>query len=571
MLFFFLYCALLWALPVFGDVPYTWSCITKAASFSPRINGVLFAVPPPLRYVDRNVTDGRLMNVTTNTTVLIVNGGYDITSADEYPRADNAVWLSRNALDWTLISGGDDRQQAPPPFNRTSFTSFINSMAAPARRAVFHRIGGTDRTGTSVTCSVFSSANMQTFVDVDRLNNLSPCRADGMALTLTNGSIIVMGGRTPLELVNDVWLTHNAGRSFQLRNRTAPWQPRYRAAIVLLSGETQTLATSGSDVVLLLGGNGGSSSLQPFLNDVWFHHFNYNQWFRLTSAALWSPRASMAVAVARNGLLVLTGGANDETVFDDAFISFDGGYFWQTLPIANHLQRYGHMMAIDANETLIISAGSSLIRDQQSHNDVYTSDIPLNNASTIIRALNANISSAQCFYGLICAPNTTQTIINERNHTVHCSNSTYCPDPSLIPPPTLNIIRCASSYASCYPNTTVQLLGTNFNTTSTAIPLVYLITFSPNTNKSCHVTFHNSTEIHCLMPFIPTFNEWNKINKYWNIIRSNDLQSVINNIPLSNSYNTKIDKISGCHNNYNNNNTYNCTINNTIIINGLFF
>ena len=114
---------LLWAALDVCSCQSSWSTSTSLVSFSPRLGGHMMFMPPPFTYANNSA------NITINTAVLLVNGGYMLEGA--VPVVDNAVWLSSaGGLSWTIISGTDDAAHASAADGQ-SFTPFVRSFVAP--------------------------------------------------------------------------------------------------------------------------------------------------------------------------------------------------------------------------------------------------------------------------------------------------------------------------------------------------------------------------------------------------------------------------------------------------------
>lgn len=150
--------------------------------------------------------------------------------------------------------------------------------------------------------------------------------AAGAAAT-QDGRIVLAGGwSTTTEALNDVWASSNGGDTWHRQTAAAPWAPRAGLAAVPFLGAS----------VAVLGGNSTGGTL---LNDVWLSADAGATWRLAESEqnADWAPRAFHAATVwTGGGNLVLVGG---DTGTGDAADSWQGYNRWNglALPCDNEL------------------------------------------------------------------------------------------------------------------------------------------------------------------------------------------------------------------------------------------
>ena len=128
-----------------------------------------------------------------------------------------------------------------------------------------------------------------------------PARVFQAVVALASGSIVVCGGRSASaanSLFNDVWVSHDFGATW-LNATAAAWQPRY--------GHMAAALPDGSMVVL-----GGATNTEG-LNDLWRGYpttptGQHWEWALLGSESSWSERNFASVDVLPDRSLVLVGG-----------------------------------------------------------------------------------------------------------------------------------------------------------------------------------------------------------------------------------------------------------------------
>ena len=120
---------------------------------------------------------------------------------------------------------------------------------------------------------------------------------------LANGSMMVLGGNDG-QSRNDVWLFPAGGKEWvEISGRFgAEWSGRY--------GHTSIVLAEGT--ILLMGGYTGSDRL----NDVWRSADNGVSWDRITSSAQWTARNVHTAALLPNGRVVLAGGNDGSSKSD---------------------------------------------------------------------------------------------------------------------------------------------------------------------------------------------------------------------------------------------------------------
>lgn len=175
--------------------------------------------------------------------------------------------------------------------------------------------------------------------------------------SMSNSSILVMGGRTPLQpllvpgvpipipisiIWNDVWRSDNEGQNWTQVSSSTPWPARayfkavsVKNAVVVLGGQN---FKAGPDA----GCPDGFLSCSDFFNDVWSSHDSGETWEELTPSAGWGPRAGLSAVMHGEALIVLGGSLNDDAstvpggppariYYNDVWSSEDAGRTWTRL------------------------------------------------------------------------------------------------------------------------------------------------------------------------------------------------------------------------------------------------
>jgi hypothetical protein len=142
------------------------------------------------------------------------------------------------------------------------------------------------------------------------------------AVTMPDDSIILMGGITSGPSKNDTWKSTDKGANWTLVNANASWSARLRFASVVLPDHS----------IVLTGGTHGSSLL-TVLNDTWRSTNNGTTWTQMNASSGWSARSRHNSVALPDGNIMLMGGevtqnVNVTNVFNDTWLSEDNGKTW---------------------------------------------------------------------------------------------------------------------------------------------------------------------------------------------------------------------------------------------------
>ena len=154
---------------------------------------------------------------------------------------------------------------------------------------------------------------------------------------------------------------------------------------------------------------------------VWASSDECVTWVRLTDAAAFSPRQSFSLLATPEGVLLLIGGQDALSSYNNLYASFDGGYSWHGFRPRNSadawLARHSHSAALDVNGTLYIAGG--LTQKLQYIEDVQRSSTSMSNLTAMQLIFDTSLSP--CGVGLFCLDDDT---IMRRDGRVYCKRCT---------------------------------------------------------------------------------------------------------------------------------------------------
>jgi hypothetical protein len=145
-------------------------------------------------------------------------------------------------------------------------------------------------------------------------------RYGATALTLQDGSILLMAGATPWGFSNDIYKSFDQGKTW--KSYPPAWSAR--------EGQSGTVLPDGSIVV-----SGGRRQTGGYYADVWISKDNGNSWIQQTANPRWLPRANHKVLSLTDGSLLLMGGqmqVNSGMYSNDVWESTDQGQTWEYPP-----------------------------------------------------------------------------------------------------------------------------------------------------------------------------------------------------------------------------------------------
>ncbi|OPY37935.1 MAG: Kelch motif protein [Methanoregula sp. PtaU1.Bin051] len=256
---------------------------------------------------------------------IILMGGWDVWGNDF-----NDVWRSvNNGAVWTRVN----KSAGWPPRHRHA------GAVMPDGSIIL--MGG-DAGGTLMHDVWISSNKGSTWTEQTSAAGW-PGRAGHAGVALSDGSLVLMGGSDGGSL-NDVWISTTNGATWTQQTAAPGWDPRaYHAAVAL-----------HDDSIVIMGGSNNGIRL----NDVWISSDRGAGWTRQTAAAGWSARSVFAAVVMPDDSIVLFGG-DDGALKTDVWRSTDRGVTWtQERADAGWLSaRAYHSGVVTRNGNIVMTGG----------------------------------------------------------------------------------------------------------------------------------------------------------------------------------------------------------------------
>jgi PKD repeat protein len=134
-------------------------------------------------------------------------------------------------------------------------------------------------------------------------------------------------------------------------NASAPWPARYYQSAV---------AMPDGSIVMMGGWNGASA-----FNDVWRSTDNGASWTEMTSGAGWSPRCYFSSVAMPDNSIILMGGWNGYGgIYNDVWWSTDDGATWTEVNAsAGWTTRYGHSSVVMPDGSIVLMGGYPYTND----------------------------------------------------------------------------------------------------------------------------------------------------------------------------------------------------------------
>lgn len=161
-------------------------------------------------------------------------------------------------------------------------------------------------------------------------------RGGARMVTTLSGATLLVGGvvagkgiHRHVSGADDSWTSRNVGLEWHRAYRSGHrWSPRAWPAV----------AVHPEGLVLLLGGS-VTAEEGPFFDDVWASADEGGTWRLRNASAGWRPRSKAAALVLPSGRALLMGGWAEGHVFcGDVWASDDAGFSWHPLPVpSGHL------------------------------------------------------------------------------------------------------------------------------------------------------------------------------------------------------------------------------------------
>ena len=178
-------------------------------------------------------------------------------------------------------------------------------------------------------------------------------RSGHTSVVLSDGSIILMGGRDGSDCKSDVWRSRDKGATWELVTESAEWSVR--------TGHSSVVLPDGS--ILLMGGNYARGYISDYKSDVWRSDDGGETWTRVTASAGWSRRIGHTSVVLPDGSIILMGGFSGTSEDDwrnDVWRSDDGGKTWtEVTSSAGWSGRHKHTSVVLPDDSIVLMGGVS--------------------------------------------------------------------------------------------------------------------------------------------------------------------------------------------------------------------
>ena len=390
----------------------TFTAITLSAPFLPRSEA--FITASPLSISIPAVGSAQAASTAPAGSLVLWGGitvGVNCTSS-LIPSAalcqdSDDTWLSSDGgLQWSILSGVSNYTAQALVASTSQVldaNQFASLCSSPVSGALFS-FSGQD----SAIPEVFVSTNGGSVWS----NSSSPAwsrRNDALCLADPHSaSIVLLGGDiyggAP---TNQAWLSTDSAASWtQLPD--AAWSARGG-----LTGAAVYSSQLGTTLYYVMTGNAVGSTLLG-TNDV-FVSSNLQNWTQLTAAAPFPIRTHARATSTVAGILILTEGAEDETVADsvyphDIWASMDGGATWGQCSEASTAQygaRRNHALTLDSDGFLIIATGELTdytAGQETKYSDVWKSGISFNDVNAVATACGLPTPAAASCVGPRCWP-----------------------------------------------------------------------------------------------------------------------------------------------------------------------
>ena len=299
-----------------------------------------------------------------------VLGGNTMSTTDDAGRINDIWKSSNNGSNWQVVVGNASWNR------RASHQSFVYNNN-------LYVLGGRGHTSSTdwISNAWSSGDNGETWTEI--INNAPwSGRLEHQAVVDNNDNILILGGLSVNgnasfgRRVNDIWTSANGGTTWSIVTSSANWSHRARHQVVntgnklwVLGGSalTGTISSTTNDVFLSID-SGTNWALrttdaswaprenhQAFFhdnklwviggsgyNDVWYSTDDGSSWQSATQNAEWSGRESHQ-AFAYGGKLWVIGGRGEvgnSTIYNDIWVSTNGGTNWYDIPLAEGVFSY---------------------------------------------------------------------------------------------------------------------------------------------------------------------------------------------------------------------------------------
>ena len=381
---------------------------------------------------------GQQVPTSVNTNSFIMWGGFPYYSDVWYSPHSYATSGNDQDYAWYLLAGTSGTSVSNYP---TTFTSLESQCYTSDTSGRLYALGGENNYHDNAASNV-AWASTDGLTWTSNTGGIAPFPGiTSMACgTDSNKYVYIWGGclanttpNTTCDASSATYKSMDYGVTWsRVTTTSSVWSPREQiiSALALSNGNTIR-----SDILYVVGGIAYPGQSFPttqgtstWMADVWASTTGGVTWIQLTASAAFGGRASGSMVVSSQGILVVSGGAYDATnLLADAYVSFDGGYYWAIL--ADHpsltapfnptgwFNRKQFAMWIDTSDYMWVSSGYTSLNGHTRTSDVWKSSLSLSGSTTWVFANNSGVF----FPSGYVRPATTTTTVNGSVVTTYCT------------------------------------------------------------------------------------------------------------------------------------------------------
>lgn len=170
-------------------------------------------------------------------------------------------------------------------------------------------------------------------------------RSRHSAVALSDGSIVLMGGRNTGGFLNDTWRSTDKGATWTQVNASSGWTARFWYSSVALPDNS----------IVLMGGDTGTT----YLNDTWRSTDRGATWTLENASSGWIERKGQVSVTQPDGSILLIGGENNNALrFNDTWRSTDNGLTWTRVNASSGWNvRHDHSAVALRDGSVVIMGG----------------------------------------------------------------------------------------------------------------------------------------------------------------------------------------------------------------------
>jgi len=401
---------------------------TQGTMWSPRGKANVEFVKATNRFEGYDDTTGRVQAITL-TNYFILYGGQITGGAGV-----NDVWVASAAgTQWRFVAGVTEGGVEHPRYSST-FTPSIENGHCQDGSYRQYRAGGLLR--GQMLNEVWSSTTGVTWTVQTDAALWAPRFFPNM-IADSNNRLYIVGGilqnsGNPRDDSNEVWVSSNQGRSWSQQAQLLPPErtPVGRGVAILLNSgsiwgaENNALIwMTGVDTARQNPQNGDDPL--SYLSDIWASGDAGKSWNAVTLAATFGRRDDANAEITNGGLIVLAGGyggTGTREVFNDIWVSANGGYSWGQCVSDAEWEDRRYLMTVLDDQGLIWIMGGEL-NGIGFFNDVWKSTFSVNDNAAVSQRCKITIPS--CGAGLRCKPGDTTTLVSSDGTNVYCNACPY--------------------------------------------------------------------------------------------------------------------------------------------------